>query len=270
MLSILIVLLFTAQVYGGQEPSFGEAIEFEDQSNWQSGRKPTCNQDRIILPEKTAVIINSLVQLRELVLPQDGLLIFGDNAELAFFEQESRSSCMGQDVFLVPKQSISKSNSSLMSSVMSFLYQLFVDVMVFLTVCFVILGVYLNRTQGFTLLDTVSFIRSEASSRLSSFYLPRPPEGTFNFIRFQGTDDLEMEMGSSVTATAVTSSTYSAMETSENYSDDDGCVESMPPTSARSLRNVGYLMSEIKEDDEEIVEESTEPKKPEVNLLLDH
>jgi len=238
LLHLLVGRISTTSVYDSR---FGEVKFFEDLNNWSEGRLP-CKTDRIILQEGSNVYINSRVQLKELVLPMDGAVIFGENAVLDFFEGSHDTSCPGEDMFFGVY-------SNRVSSFGSILSRLLLDVLIVAVLVMVVGGVYLNRTRGYGVWDSISFFQTQVGNRLSSFYVTRPPEGIFNFVRFQGDDDnLHLEMGS-----------QGQEQQPCCQNDNDTENEPTPPVRGKSLRNIGFKMSEIKESDQVMVETQEEP-----------
>jgi hypothetical protein len=240
------ILLLINNVSCFVDSIYGEVKVFEDVSNWDKNRLP-CKSDRVILEEGGSVVIDSAIQLRELVFPLNGVVILGDHASIEFFENaEDDPSCPGEDLFFGVKSS-STSSSTSKSRLWSALSRLFADLFIIAVIILVIGLVYLNRTRGFGVWESLTFIQVQISSGLSSLYVTRPIEGTFDFVRFQGDDD-NIQLGIESHQTTRIDS-----EVSSSLQDDDPIAEAATASRPRSLRNKGFRMSEIKESDEEEV-----------------
>ncbi|XP_078000745.1 protein amnionless-like [Glandiceps talaboti] len=79
-------------------------IDYENPDNWNVKRLP-CSNDRIILgsPSDTnvSVFIQSNATMKEVVLPNDGVVALGNNVVWSFSDEDEDASCEGTDVEFV-------------------------------------------------------------------------------------------------------------------------------------------------------------------------
>lgn len=232
---------------------------FEDPLNWKQNRMP-CKADRIIFPDTITVIINSSVSAKEIVLPYNGAIIFGENAKIELYENAADDSCPGEDLLFTGEGSSHWGTGNASSS----LSRLVLNLLVVAIICAVIYGVYLNQDRGIAVSEMVTVLTSsvrQVSGRLSRFYVQRPVEGTFNFVRFQGDDDnIEMELGAhSMTTTDASHTGIREIDEVEAGIGRVGGKATVLGKGARSLRGLGYLMSDIEEIEEEEVGDGETP-----------
>lgn len=238
--------------------SFKDVKVFEDPANWQQNRLP-CKADRIIFPETGNVLINSHVKAKELVLPYNGAIIFGENAKVELFENEADASCPGEDLLFTGAASSHWTHDT---SALSLGRLLFNFIVVLLLLAFVY-AVYLNQTRGMGVNEMVTMVTTNVrnvSGRLSRFYVQGPTaEGTFNFIRFQGDDDnIELELGSQQMQQQSVSRSGQPVAVGEAATEGSTGSTEAPTKPARSLRGLGFMMSDIAEVEEEGVDTESE------------
>lgn len=243
-----------------------EVKVFEDPLNWQQNRLP-CKTDRIVFSETVSVIINSSVSAKEIVLPYNGAIIFGENAEIELYENGADDSCPGEDLIFTGKGS---SHWEAGDNSWSFL-RIFLNFAFVLFICAAMYAIYLNQSRGMTVREMIMVVNTSArqiSGRLSQFYVQRPAEGTFDFVRFQGHDDnIELELGAHAAAIVSGPGTRTVGQTEEPRRD---AAPTPPVKAARSLRGLGYMtMSDIEEVEEEDHNEVEQEEQELIDLPVD-
>ena len=224
---------------------------FEDPMNWKQNRMP-CKADRIIFPDTISVVINSSVSAKEIVLPYNGAIIFGENAKIELYEDGADASCPGEDLIFTGRGS---SHWESENASFSF-FRLLLNFLVIVLICAAIYAIYLNQARGMGVHEMVTVVSSsvrQVSGRLSRFYVQRPADGTFNFVRFQGhDDDIELELGAQALTSTIATRTGMRDDCEEEpVAEQVSSKLSVPAKSARSLRGLGYLMSDIEELEED-------------------
>ena len=232
-----------------REKTMDEVKVFEDPVNWKLNRLP-CKADRIIFPETVSVIINSSVSAREIVLPFNGAIIFGEKASVELFENSADDSCPGVDMLFTATGSSHWDRPQVYS-----FGRLLLQFFVVAVVCALALALYLNLAKGVRVQDVATVVVSgvrQVSGRLSHFYVQSPGEGTYNFVRFQGHDDnIELELGAQPGSEALARMRAIGATVASGSAQPPG-----PSKSGHSLRGVGFLMSDIEEVEEDEVEKT--------------
>jgi hypothetical protein len=223
---------------------------FEDPTNWKQNRLP-CKADRIVFPDTASVIINSSVSAREIILPNNGAIIFGENAKIELYESSADASCPGEDILFTGEGSSHWTSVDTSYST----GQIMFNALIVVIVCALAYAVYMNQVQGVAVNQMITNVTTtfhRVSGRFANLYVQQPPEGTFNFVRFQGDDDnIELELGSHPILPPVVTQVSGSSE-NNGVSNTDRADELRGSTKqARSLRGIGYLMSDIEEVEEE-------------------
>lgn len=230
-----------------ERPMTGEAFRaISDVNNWQDGRFP-CPLARVIFPDGVNVLIDKQLKASQVILPRNGAIVFSDSGRIELSEKRDLqatgagaavSCAFGEDALF--KGNLHHSHETPGSPV-SLLLRLLLDLATIVTVLSIAYGVYLHRTQGYTVREIVHHVWHQVTARLTMTSVSSPLQGTFNFVRFHGDEGhLELEMGNAsdsltqtVTSDKMTSYTSlsdtsrehkehsESMNTAKNVSDDE-------------------------------------------------